>query len=196
MRKRKILAVSPQELENGTPPDPEVDGFHGGVYFEEGVSEVVRYETALPFAARGNTCLPPEEADEKLEAVRSENDEEGGGASSAGEEGATGDDPVMVGGPSEDDGASEGEATAGENVPREEAAIQFEDLSRASLDGGSVPDEYAESDRWPGYHDALSALSDEAGVDIPDFFGGQPKKGPLMKLHYAYTESAEALLNG
>lgn len=153
MPQRVILALTPQELERGDLPDPEVDGVFGGVEFTEGVSEPVRYQTAATFAARGNAVLEPEEAERRLEENRSEGEPE--------EESEGVDAPTIA-----------------------------QRLTPSALETKALPDDAD----LPGYQKMLSDLKD-LGVDLHDFFGGQPTKEPLQKMYLAATEGPDALIN-
>lgn len=168
MPKRKVLAVTPPDLEKGVEPDPDVDGVFGGVRFRRGVSEPISYQRAGQFAARGNVVLPVEEADRRVKEIRGE-----------------GDDPVEASSPE-----PQSESGAEDEVEKSTPNELLQRLTPAALDSAALPEEA----HVPGYHDMLSELSDE-GVGIHDFFGGQPSKEPLTKLYFAYQEGVDALLH-
>jgi hypothetical protein len=77
-----------------------------------------------------------------------------------------------------------------EETPSPEA---LREITPATLESASVPDGYAEREDVPGYHDMLTEVS-ERGVHVRDFFGGQPRKEPLLKLYFALEEGTGALL--
>lgn len=74
---KRVLCLTPQQLEKGEEPASEVNGYHGGVLFEEGVSEPISHTEAQQFAARGNVVLDAEKAERVLAEIRGEKSENG-----------------------------------------------------------------------------------------------------------------------
>lgn len=167
MSTRKVVVQSPQKLRKGEPPR-DVTGVFGGVRFERGVSEAVEYGDWAQFAARGNACLRPEEADRLVKEARARADTPAGDPSS--------EEPHPEKSHSEQ--------------PQPEACRR---LTPATLKSAGVPEGYVEKGDVPGYQEMLNELSSR-GVAVRDFFGGQPRKGPLVALYFALEEGVDALL--
>lgn len=190
-RQRIILAVSPQKLKRGVPPDEDVNGLIGRVRFERGVSEVVDYTTARQFSARGNVTLPPDEARARVEEIRGETDESGGLPASGDEEESKSEDAEREALLDEELEAAASEGEPEGEVPSSDPSGPALSMTPAALENTSLPDEVGGED-LPGYHEMLTELS-EVGLSPHDFFGGQPEKEPLKKLYVAYTQGPDAL---